>query len=229
MKRLFTYLSPKENIDNHEVIILIDTFRATTTINTLFSSGAKEVFVTDDIEKSYDLKNFDYILCGERKSEKISGFDFSNSPSEIIDNKNCFKNKKIVLNTTNGAKTFRAINKISDVIAYSLVNLKTISERIIDYSDVGIVCSGLYDNYCLEDHYTASKLIQKIYDLFLVKNDATEMSYRMNFSTDVINRAKHYHNLIKLDLEKDIKLCLQESIYDTFPYSDKNSDIFKMI
>jgi 2-phosphosulfolactate phosphatase len=229
VKRLFTYLSPKENIENHEVIILIDTFRATTTINTLFNYGVKEVFVTDDIEKSYDLKKIDYILCGERKSEKISGFDFSNSPSEIIDNKNDFKNKKVVLNTTNGAKTFRKINAISNVIAYSLVNLKTVSERINDYSDVGIVCSGLYDNYSLEDHYTASKLIQILYDLFPIKNDATEMSYRMNFSKNVINKARHYHNLMKLDLQKDIDLCLQESIYNIFPYSDKKSNIFKMI
>lgn len=229
MKRLFTYLIPKENIKNHEVIILIDTFRATTTINTLLNSGAKEVFVTDDIDKSYDLKKKDYILCGERKSEKIIGFDFSNSPSEVINNKNDFKNRKVVLNTTNGAKTFRKVNAISDVIAYSLVNLKTVSERIIDYSDVGIVCSGLYDNYSLEDHYTASKLIQIIYDLFLIKNDATEMSYRINFSKDVINKAKHYYNLMELYLQKDIDLCLQESIYNIFPYSDKNSNIFKII
>jgi 2-phosphosulfolactate phosphatase len=196
VKRLFTYLSPKENIENHEVIILIDTFRATTTINTLFNSGAKEVFVTDDIEKSYDLKKSNYILCGERQSNKIKGFDFSNSPSEILENKKNITNKKVVLNTTNGAKTFRKVNKISSVIAYSLVNLQKVVEKIREYSDVGIVCSGLYDNYSLEDHYTATKLIKKIYDEFSDKNDATIMSNKINFSKDIVYKATHYHNII---------------------------------
>ena len=86
MNRLYTYLSPLEKIKEHEIILLIDTFRATTTINSFFYSGAEKVLVTDNIDKSYKLKKHGYILCGESKSQKIENFDFSNSPNEILNN-----------------------------------------------------------------------------------------------------------------------------------------------
>ncbi|TGG88275.1 2-phosphosulfolactate phosphatase [Geotoga petraea] len=229
MKRLYTYLSPKENLLNHEIIVLIDTFRATTTINTLFHLGAKEVLMTDDIERSFELKESGYVLCGERNSQKIKGFDFSNSPSQLLKQEDKIKSKKVLINTTNGSKVFRSVNKNSNVIALSLTNLKTVINRIEIYSDIGVVCSGLNGNYSLEDYYTAYRLIKNIYSKYPDTNDATEMSYKIDLSKDIIKKAKHYKNLKELKLIEDINLCLNESIYDTFTFSEKNSGIFKMI
>jgi len=229
MKRLNTYLSPLEKIENHEIILLIDTFRATTTINTLFHLGAKEVLVTDDIEKSYDLRRKGYILCGERKSKKIDDFDYSNSPTELFKFKKSFKNKKVLLNTTNGAKTFKFVNQISNIIAFGLVNLSKVEKQIENYNDIGIVCSGLYGNYSLEDHYTAYRLIKRISNKYKNKNDSTILTENISMSKNIIKKANHFYNLKKLNLEEDIEFCLEEDKFKTFPYSDKNSNIFKMI
>ncbi|MGM0641193.1 MAG: 2-phosphosulfolactate phosphatase [Thermotogota bacterium] len=229
MKRLNTYVSPYEKIEQHDIILLIDTFRATTTINALFHLSAKEVLVTDDIYKSLELKKDGYILCGERGSKKIEGFDYSNSPTEIFNSREIFNNRKVLVNTTNGAKTFKIVNKISDVIALGLVNLKVVENEMSNYNDIGIVCSGLHGNYSLEDHYTAYRIIQKISKRFDSKNDGTLMTENIYFSKDIIEKANHYFNLKKLKLDKDIDFCLNENKFSTCPYSDKNSNIFKMI
>lgn len=229
MNRLYTYLSPLEKIKEHEIILLIDTFRATTTINSFFYSGAEKVLVTDNIDKSYKLKKHGYILCGERKSQKIENFDFSNSPNEILNNPEYFVNKKVLLNTTNGAKTFSKINSISNVIALALVNVDAVIENLDKFSDIGIVCSGIYGNYCLEDHYTAHIVINKIIDRYKIKNDATIMSNKISLDLKDLKDSNHYSFLKKLNLEKDIEICLDKNKFNTVPYSDKNSNIFKMI
>jgi len=70
-----------------ELVIVIDVLRAFTTACYAMNNNPKDYIVVGDLNLAYKLKdeNPDYILIGERKGLKLSGFDYGNSPTEIKD------------------------------------------------------------------------------------------------------------------------------------------------
>lgn len=113
--------------------IIIDVFRAFSVEAYLFANGADKIIPVLDIEEAHELKkkNPEYILIGERAGLKLDGFDYGNSPTEIIDVD--FAGKTIVHSTTNGTKgLINAIN--SDVI---LSGSFLIADSIIKYIKQG--------------------------------------------------------------------------------------------
>lgn len=62
-------------------VVVVDAFRASTTISVLVSKGARVVPVAS-IEEAASYAGA-YYRIGERGSAKVHGFDFGNSPTEI--------------------------------------------------------------------------------------------------------------------------------------------------
>jgi 2-phosphosulfolactate phosphatase len=63
-------------------VVVVDAFRASTTIAVLVSKGARVVPVASIEEATSVSADF---RIGERGSAKVAGFDFGNSPKEILD------------------------------------------------------------------------------------------------------------------------------------------------
>ncbi len=68
------------------VAVIIDVFRAFTCAPLLFSMGVEKLFLIATPEQAFALKekDRDLILVGEVSGIPIKGFDFGNSPSEIL-------------------------------------------------------------------------------------------------------------------------------------------------
>ena len=66
--------------------VIIDVFRAISVENYLFSWGIDKVIAVGSLDRARELKALhpDYVLIGERKGVKCEGFDFGNSPSQIM-------------------------------------------------------------------------------------------------------------------------------------------------
>ena len=66
--------------------VVIDVFRAFTTEAYIFANGASKIIPVLDLDEAYKLKkeNPEYILVGERGGIKPEGFDYGNSPTEIL-------------------------------------------------------------------------------------------------------------------------------------------------
>ena len=66
--------------------IIIDVFRAFSTACYAFGNGIQRIYPVGDLEKAYQLKqqNPEFILVGERNEQKPEGFDFGNSPSQLM-------------------------------------------------------------------------------------------------------------------------------------------------
>src|SRR3712207_7900289 len=79
-------------------VVVVDAFRASTTISVLVSKGARVVPVAS-IEEAASYAGADYRI-GERGSAKVHGFDFGNSPTEI-EATELKKGATVVLSTTN--------------------------------------------------------------------------------------------------------------------------------
>lgn len=84
--------------------VVIDVFRAFSVEAYVFANGAEKIIPVLNLEEAYKLKeeNPDYILIGERGGVKPEGFDYGNSPTEILQEN--FFGKTIVHTTSNGTK-----------------------------------------------------------------------------------------------------------------------------
>ncbi|MCU0337529.1 MAG: 2-phosphosulfolactate phosphatase, partial [Sediminibacterium sp.] len=83
---LHTILSPRM-LDIYDVrqsiFVIIDVFRATSTIATALYNGAKKVIPVDQVDQCIELgKKLNAITAGERDGKIIPGLQYGNSPAE---------------------------------------------------------------------------------------------------------------------------------------------------
>src|ERR1700741_620997 len=101
---LHTVLSPRlldiYDITN-SVVVIIDVFRATSTIATALYNGASRVIPVDSVEQCIQVgKTTGGITAGERDGKVIPGLAYGNSPAEYP--RSFIEGKTLVLTTTNG-------------------------------------------------------------------------------------------------------------------------------
>jgi 2-phosphosulfolactate phosphatase len=140
------------------ICVVFDVLRASSVECHLHLVGAKKVFPQESVEETLEMKkkNKDAILLGERDGEKIEGFDFGNSQSEILANADKIKNKICYHNTTAGTQ---AINKcvdnknVKEVLVASPNNFEATLSYLKKFENkefITLVAAGSLD-YCLED------------------------------------------------------------------------------
>jgi len=140
------------------ICVVFDVLRASSVEVHLHMVGAKRVFPQESVEETLKMKreNKDVILLGERDGEKIQGFDFGNSPSEILSNAEKIKNKICYHNTTAGTQAFNKClqNKnVKEVLISSPNNLGATIKYLKKYlykENICLVAAGSL-SYCLED------------------------------------------------------------------------------
>lgn len=127
---------------NKGITVIIDNFRASNTILALFelTDHIRPVLGVDEV---YNYP--DYIKVGEDSGD-VTKFDYDNSPSFIEKNPDIFRNKKVVVRTTNGTRGL--INAIGskEIIVGSFRNISSVVEychqAILDGVPVNFVPMG---------------------------------------------------------------------------------------
>lgn len=111
------------------LVVIIDVFRASSTICYLFAGGAEEVIPVREVEKARRIKdqNPDYVLIGERKGRELPGFQYNNSPSQLVDQD--FTGETIIFTTSSGTRGLVAAQEADEIVTGSLVNL----EAVVNY------------------------------------------------------------------------------------------------
>ncbi len=109
--------------------VVLDVFRAFSVEAYIFGNGAYKIIPVRTLEEAYALKkeNSEYILVGERGGVKPEGFDYGNSPTEILDVD--FSGKTIVHTTSNGTKGLLNSINAEVVLAGSFL----IADSIVKY------------------------------------------------------------------------------------------------
>ncbi len=109
--------------------VIIDVFRAFSTCCYLIANGAKEIIPVGEVEKARNIKeeNPDYLLVGERGGRELPGFQYNNSPSQLVNAD--FSGKTIILTTSSGTQGLVAARAADELITGSLVNL----EPVVNY------------------------------------------------------------------------------------------------
>ncbi len=203
-----------------KITVIVDIFRATSTIVAGLASGVTHVIPVADIADALHYKTQDYVTAGERNGEKVEGFDIGNSPFEHM----AQEFKKIVMTTTNGTQAIEAVkNTAEQVIIGSFLNLRAVTNYLKSQNkDVVIVCAGWKGRFNAEDALFAGALALKLKGDFWWEGDETLFtshsytSVKKNLSK-ILKHSSHYKRLAKKGVSDDMDFCLQIDKFKNVP------------
>lgn len=195
-------------------VVIVDLLRASSTIITSLANGAKSIIPVSTVEEAVKIaKNLEkstYLLCGERNTRIIDGFNLGNSPLEFEREK--VEGKKLILSTTNGTRLFDSVKHAKKVLIGSTLNASDLVNKMIELDKEWLIlCAGRNRQYDESDAIAAglflNLLVKQKVDLEL--NDASRTSmliYKMNAKnlSDALKNTDHGKILIANGFERDI-------------------------
>lgn len=126
------------------IAVIIDVFRAFTTACYAFEGGAKKIIPAGSADSalSYQPDNRDVLRVGERHGQKLPGFDFGNSPTEIL--KGDVHGKTIVQTTHSGTQGMVNADGADMILTGALVNARATANYILEQrpTEVSLVRMG---------------------------------------------------------------------------------------
>lgn len=193
------------------IVIIIDVFRASSTILACLSQGAKQIIPIETVKEARELKSKhpSWILVGERNGEKLPGFDYGNSPATMM--KLDLQNQIVILTTSSGTKGIHQAKNAKECIIGSFGNVSVISTYIKENNprDVSIIPMGLNANMpAIEDDCCA----QYIY------NEILKISFDKKSLLNPIMGSDGIKRLHRLNQSQDVSYCLT---LDSFPLIPK--------
>jgi 2-phosphosulfolactate phosphatase len=221
---LHTVLTP-QLLDLYEIkdsiVVIIDVFRATSTMATALFNGATKIIPVDSPETCIEIGTATGgITAGERDGKIIPGLSYGNSPSEYP--RSFIENKTLVITTTNGTKLLHmALKKgAKEIITGSFPNISKVVEYLkAQNAPVILGCSGWKNRFNIEDTLFAGAVIEQIKDQFTIHCDSSLMANQLynahkNNMQNYIKTLTHWHRLAAYGLEADMLYCISS---DTAP------------
>jgi 2-phosphosulfolactate phosphatase len=222
--------------------VVFDVLRATTTMVTALSNGARQILPVIGIPEAIELRraHSDALLAGEREGlripEEMTGgiaFDLGNSPREF--EKEVVSGKTIIMTTTNGTRALRACAHAKKILVSSFLNLEA-TMRILEReapAHLLLVCSGTREEAAYEDALCAGALC----DLLSVNwnqasvSDSAIMAHKL-FSQEkedllsAISRSRNCRRLLsRPELKDDVGFCLRRDVLKTVPEMNKQGQV----
>jgi 2-phosphosulfolactate phosphatase len=205
------------------IVVIIDIFRATTSISYGIENGAEAIIPVSQVEEcsAYREKGLDYLLAAERNGEVVTGFDFGNSPFSYTKDK--VAGKTIVLTTTNGTHALHLSRSAKKIITGAFINITAVCNWLKQQNEnVLLVCSGWKNNFNLEDTLFAGAVVEQFKGTdFRVDDPAIAANDLYQLAKDDLNKylkkTSHSERLKKLGIEADIEFCLTIDLTTAIP------------
>jgi 2-phosphosulfolactate phosphatase len=213
------------------VVVIIDIFRATSTITAALHNGAKCIVpvasVAECIELGTTIPNS--ITAGERDGKVAEGLQHGNSPLEYPTE--FIKDKTLILTTTNGTRLLHMVEDASAIIIGSFLNLDAVCEYLVaSGKKVLLGCASWKDRLNIEDTLFAGAVVSKIGSHYSINCDSARMARYLyeqsggsNF-IDFLKDSSHYRRLSGFGLVHDMEYCVTPDLHPVVPYL-KGSEI----
>ena len=203
------------DIRPHQVAVVVDVLRASSTIVAALKAGCRRVLCTASVERARRLRAPGRLLAGERGCRRIDDFDRGNSPRAL----DFVPADELVLCTTNGTPAILAAVSLADeVLIGSLLNLSALIEAIPAGKDVTVVCAGTDGCFALEDAYVAGRIVQR---LGAARTDAAlaaeQLARAYADPTEPLARSANGAVLRATQQAADIAFCARESTAAVVP------------
>ena len=211
-----------ELIHLHEVkgklVVVVDIFRATSTMVAALAHGVKEILPFADLESCRAMQAQGYLIAGERDGLTAPGFELGNSPVAFLEGN--YAGKKLAMTTTNGTLALDKSKGASEILIGAFPNLKATASYIQSRNlDVLIHCAGWKGRFNLEDSLYAGALVQALSESHANHEDgALAMSSLFAQASrnlaDYLAQASHAKRLQNHGIEDDIDFCLSLNLYE---------------
>jgi 2-phosphosulfolactate phosphatase len=213
-------------------VVVIDVLRATSSIVTALDNGAAGVVPVREPEEAIAvmrrLGRERSLLCGERESRLIAGFDLDNSPASF--KRERVEGKTLVLTTTNGTRALvEAARGNAVVYCAALLNRGAIVERIAAAEgDALLLCAGSEGALSFEDTLCAGAIVDALVNrnkrLFITdaaRAAATVFAANAKRLTTAIASGSHAVALIEKGFASDVAACAKLDVSRCVPlYAD---------
>ena len=158
-------------------VVIIDILRASSTIITALSNGAKRVIpcgTPDEARQIREQSPADAVLLGgERGGVLIEGFDCGNSPAEYAPGR--VAGKTIAFTTTNGTQALLKSAAAETILIGAFVNRQAVAERLhADHRPVHLVCAGTDGIITGEDVLFAGAVVEVLLQMVASNNSAVQ-------------------------------------------------------
>jgi 2-phosphosulfolactate phosphatase len=226
---------PAEAIRGAHVAV-VDVLRASTTVAVALANGAAGVIPVgepeDAIALAHRLGRDRVLLCGERHSERIDGFDLDNSPASFT--ADAVAGKTLIMTTTNGTRALRAVANAASVRTAALVNRTAVADALAgEDGPIAIVCAGDADGFALEDALGAGALVDTLLTLIAdveLKDGARAAALLYRSVADRLSEAvassDHAQALSRKGFARDVTRC---AALDTEPVVPTQRDGILMV
>ena len=230
--RLDVFMTPAEALPAEvagRTVVVIDVLRASSSIVEAMASGARTIFPVASIEEAIRLANTlgrdGVLLCGERRSLTIEGFDLGNSPGDFTPER--VGGKTLVMTTTNGTASMAAAAGAGRVIVGALLNLDAVVEDLVRTgAEPVFLCSGREGRFGLDDAVTAGRMIGALLearpDAEWTMNDGARAALALGRAFDgdaatLFAETAAGRQVADAGLEADLAFCAQTNLRDVVP------------
>jgi 2-phosphosulfolactate phosphatase len=203
------------------VTVIIDVFRAFSTACYAFDSGASAVITTCSAEAARDLrkKYRNAFLAGERNEKMIEGFDFGNSPTELI--RADLTGSTVILTTTAGTNGLVNATGADIILAASLVNAGPTAKyiRSLKPEVVSLVAMGYRATHSAEEDLLCAELISD-------RLNGGEGNFEKKISDLRSSSGSRFFNSSNLEFSPptDFFLCTMTDRFDFALRADRRTD-----
>ena len=211
-----------ELIHLHEVsgklVVVVDIFRATSTMVAALAHGVTEILPFADLESCRAMQAQGYLIAGERNGLTAPGFELGNSPVAFLEGN--YAGKKLAMTTTNGTLAIEKSKGAAQILIGAFPNLQATAAYIQSQNlDVLIHCAGWKGRFNLEDSLYAGALVQALSGSHTNQEDGalamgSLFAQEGNNLASYLAQASHAKRLQNHGIEADIAFCLSLNLYE---------------
>src|SRR3712207_6404077 len=200
-------------------VAVVDAFRASTTIAVLVSRGARVVPVAS-VEHARSYAGADF-RAGERGSAKVAGFDFGNSPTEIVEAE-VPPGSTVVLSTTNGTRVIEAARGAPAILTGAFVNADSLAGELVAGTHgprVVVVGCGWEGRRASEDEVAAGAILHRLWERGAQLDGWASRVVEAYLSRplNLLRSNAAARRLERLGYGRDLDLCLAEHTVPVAP------------
>lgn len=197
--------------------IVVDVVRATSTIVQALDSGYRRVLCCIEVEEAFALREElgEGALAGERLAGTVPGFDYGNSPRDMLEP----SAETLILTTTNGTRAVvAAARRCETLLVGSLLNLDAVAVAAATSApgdDVVILCAGVEGRRTEDDVYCAGRIAELLgTDLGEAAEEAIAVARSFGSAHKALSASI---NPRQAGLVEDLAWCARENVCTVVP------------
>jgi 2-phosphosulfolactate phosphatase len=206
------------------VVVIIDIFRATSTITAALDNGAKCVIPVATVAECIELGRStpNSITAGERDGKIAEGLQHGNSPSEYPTE--FISGKTLILTTTNGTRLLHMVKDATQIVIGSFLNLEVLCDHLLAQNkNVLLGCASWKDKFNLEDTLFAGAVVNRVKHAFDINCDSARAADHLFKSSggnfiEFLKDSSHYLRLSAYGLQADMTYCATPNVHPVVPY-----------